>query len=123
MTDRDEQLLQDFFLAAREMQIEDRGFTERVMQSLPTMQVKTVRSDANKYVRLSHLWTAVCLLLATLLFFVFDGWASLLAAFVAISRTLTTQVSFVAIILSLILGGMWILTQTLRREENLLYQL
>ena len=35
MTDRDDMMIEKFFNQAAQQQIEDHGFTERVMQSLP----------------------------------------------------------------------------------------
>jgi hypothetical protein len=75
MTDKDNILIDDFFegrndLAdlfkqAAQQQIEDNGFTERVMQNLP--KTDTVR-------RLSRLWSLFCILVGVGLFFAFGGW-------------------------------------------------
>ncbi len=123
MTDRDEQLLNNFFQAVREKQIEDGGFTERVMQSLPPMEAQTAKHGINWYARLSHIWTATCLLLAAVLFVVLDGWASLAVAVTTFCQLLVTQVSLFAMVLCIIAGGLWILSRTLRPEQSLLYQL
>ena len=53
MTDKEKIMLEDFFKQAAQQQIEDRGFTERVMQNLPERRVEQVR-------RLSRLWTIFC---------------------------------------------------------------
>ena len=53
MTDKDNIILEDFFKQAAQQQIEDNGFTERVMQNLP--KTNTVR-------RLSRLWSLFCIL-------------------------------------------------------------
>ena len=76
MTDKDNILIDDFFegrndLAdlfkqAAQQQIEDNGFTEQVMQNLPTTAV-TAR-------RLSRLWSLFCILVGVGLFFAFGGW-------------------------------------------------
>ena len=65
MTDNDK-FLEDLFKQAAQQQIEDNGFTERVMQNLPTHTV-TVR-------RLSRLWSLFCILVGLGLFFAFGGW-------------------------------------------------
>ena len=74
MTDKDNILIEDFFKQAAQQQIEDNGFTERVMQSLPDTQMETVR-------RLSRLWTVFCVLSGVLLFFLFGGWQLLQSLF------------------------------------------
>lgn len=66
MTDKDDILLEGFFKQAAQQQIEDNGFTERVMQSLPDRKVEEVR-------RLSRLWTWFCIILGAGLFFAFGG--------------------------------------------------
>ena len=66
MTDKDNIMIEEFFKQAAQQQIEDNGFTERVMQNLP---VTTVKSR-----RLSHLWTLFCVAVGVGLFFAFGGW-------------------------------------------------
>ena len=65
MTDNN-QFLDDLFKQAAQQQIEDNGFTERVMQNLPTTAVTTRR--------LSRLWSLFCILVGVGLFFAFGGW-------------------------------------------------
>ena len=55
MIDKDERLLQQFFSEAANQKIEDNGFTERVMQSLP---VASQRSWLSSF---SCLWTWFCI--------------------------------------------------------------
>ena len=64
MTDNN-QFLDDLFKQAAQQQIEDNGFTERVMQNLP--KTDTVR-------RLSRLWSLFCILVGVGSFFAFGGW-------------------------------------------------
>ena len=64
MTDNN-QFLDDLFKQAAQQQIEDNGFTERVMQNLP--KTDTIR-------RLSRLWSLFCILVGVGLFFAFGGW-------------------------------------------------
>ena len=66
MTDNN-QFLDDLFKQAAQQQIEDNGFTERVMQNLPETNTNTVR-------RLSRLWSLFCILIGVGLFFAFGGW-------------------------------------------------
>ena len=67
MTDRENIMLEDFFKQAAQQQIEDNGFTERVMQHLPESSVEQVR-------RLSRLWTIFCGAVGLVLFFLLGGW-------------------------------------------------
>ena len=71
MTDNN-QFLDDLFKQAAQQQIEDNGFTERVMQNLP--KTDTVR-------RLSRLWSLFCILVGLGLFFAFGGWQVLQGLF------------------------------------------
>ena len=71
MTDNN-QILEDLFKQAAQQQIEDNGFTERVMQNLP--KTDTVR-------RLSRLWSVFCVLVGLGLFFAFGGWQVLQGLF------------------------------------------
>ena len=66
MTDKENILIEDFFKKAAQQQIEDNGFTERVMQNLPELKTNKVR-------RLSRLWTLFCVIVGLGLFFAFGG--------------------------------------------------
>ena len=88
MTDNDK-FLEDFFKQAAQQQIEDNGFTERVMQNLPTSTV-TVR-------RLSRLWSLFCILVAMGLFFAFGGWQVLQGLFFGGLRMLLGWLEVLAI--------------------------
>ena len=67
MTDKDNIMIEEFFKQAAKQQIEDNGFTERVMMNLPETSAERVR-------RLSRLWTIFCGVVGVVLFFVFGGW-------------------------------------------------
>lgn len=58
-----DRLLEQFFMAARNEELPDNGFTQRVMLML------TERER-----RLSRLWTAVCVMAATVVFTLIGGW-------------------------------------------------
>ena len=81
MTDKDNMMIEDFFKQAAQQQIEDNGFTERVMQSLPDRKGQAVR-------RLSQLWTLFCIAVAGVLFFMFGGWQVVTGLFYATLRIL-----------------------------------
>ena len=81
MTDKDNIMIEEFFKQAAQQQIEDNGFTERVMQSLPDGKSNVVR-------RLSQLWTLFCIAVAGVLFFVFGGWQVITGLFLASLRVI-----------------------------------
>ena len=84
MTDKDNVLIEQFFKQAAAQQIEDNGFTERVMMNLPESQVEKAH-------RLSLLWTVFCVVMSVVLFFVFGGWQALKASImVAVQGVLTS---------------------------------
>ena len=86
MTDKDYSLIDDFFKEAAQQQIEDAGFTERVMMSLPDSQVEKTH-------RLSLLWTWFCILLGVVLFFAFGGLETLKAGIMVVFQTVLTWLS------------------------------
>ena len=89
MIDNDKYLA-DLFKQAAQQQIEDNGFTERVMQNLPDTQIVTLR-------RLSRLWSLFCILVAMGLFFAFGGWQVLTGLFYGGLRMLLGWLEVVAI--------------------------
>ena len=80
MIDDNDRLLQQFFSEAASQQIEDNGFTERVMQHLP--------SRMNWFVRI---WNTVCIVLFAVLFVVFQGWDLLAVQLEVMLRTMSTH--------------------------------
>ena len=80
MIDNNDLLLQQFFSEAANQQIDDNGFTERVMQHLP--------SRMNWFVRI---WNTVCIVLFAVLFVVFRGWDLLAVQLEVMLRTMSTQ--------------------------------
>ena len=100
MTDKDNILIDDFFegrndLAdlfkqAAQQQIEDNGFTERVMQNLPDTKSVVIR-------RLSRLWSLFCILVGAGLFFAFGGWQVLQGLFFGGLRMLLGWIEVFAI--------------------------
>lgn len=87
-TERDEHLLQQFFSEAAQQQIDDNGFTERVMERLATSHVQ--RSSFNVQ-RVSRLWTLFCVAVFLILFVAFRGWELLAVQFEVMLRTMATQ--------------------------------
>ena len=80
MAEIDKQLLEQFFAPARQQQIEDKGFTEKVMRRLP-----------DRALRLSRCWTAFCIALGVILFLVFEGWQTLLLGMLSFLRGLSVS--------------------------------
>ena len=76
MTDKENRMIEDLFKQAARQQIEDNGFTERVMKNLPDRKLEVAR-------RLSQLWTLFCLVVAGVLFFMFGGWQVVTGLFFA----------------------------------------
>lgn len=85
MINDNERLLQQFFSEAANQQIEDNGFTERVMQSLPVASQRAWLS------RFSKLWTIFCVSVFAVLFVVFHGWELLIVQFEVMVRIMATQ--------------------------------
>lgn len=61
MTENNDKLITRFF-QERKQEIEDKGFSRRVMHKLP-----------NRERKLSNLWTTFCIILSCILFFLFGG--------------------------------------------------
>lgn len=87
MTEKENKLIEELFKQAAQQQIEDNGFTERVME-----RVERVDQTSLMPHRLSLLWTWFCIAVSLVLFYVFNGWemlkASLLVLYAAIRTTL-----------------------------------
>ena len=79
MIEDNDRLLQQFFSEAASQQIDDNGFTERVMQRLPLRM--------NWFVRI---WNTVCIVIFAVLFVAFRGWELLAVQFEVMLRTLST---------------------------------
>ena len=81
--DEGDLLLEQFFYAARMEQLPDDGFTHRVMMRLPERQE-----------RLSHIWTAVCVIAALAVFTLIGGWQQVAAGIVRVLSSVptTTQI-------------------------------
>ena len=86
MTDKDNLLIEEFFKQAAQQQIEDNGFSKRVMENLPL-------SQQEKAHRLSMLWTVFCVVLSVVLFFVCGGLETLKASIMMVLQTVVTWLS------------------------------
>lgn len=70
MEDKNDIMLKQLFEQAAQQQIEDNGFTERVMAKLPERSGYSVRT-------LSRLWTMFCLIIGMLAFWLASGYSAL----------------------------------------------
>jgi hypothetical protein len=76
MTEINDELLEQFFQPAKNIQIEDNGFTNRVMKELP-----------DRALRLSQWWTLFCILLGVVAFVVFRGWEPIMVGLLTLLKT------------------------------------
>ena len=99
MTEKENKLIEDLFKQAAQQQIEDNGFTERVMEAIGNEQLIM---DNGQWARgkgklLSMLWTWFCIAVSLVLFFVFNGWemlkASLMVLYAAVRTSLEVFVT------------------------------
>ena len=74
MTDKDDILIRDFFKQAAQQQIEDNGFTERVMEQVNLHHIPEQSSPTRS---LCRLWTWFCIAVGGVLFYVLNGWEAL----------------------------------------------
>lgn len=88
MTDNDNLLIEKFFNQAARQQIEDNGFTERVMEQI----VRQEQQASVKTHHLSLLWTWFCVVVGLTLFVVLGGWESLKASIMVLASTVLTSV-------------------------------
>lgn len=92
MTDKDNLLLESFFKEAARQQIEDNGFTERVMNSLNGSPEKSLKVR-RQYLLYSNMWTLFCIAIAAILFFVFGGMDMLRNSILSLCHTVLTWIS------------------------------
>ncbi len=86
MTEKENKLIEDLFKQAAQQQIEDNGFTEKVMEAIGNGQLKM---DNGKL--LSILWTWFCIAVSVALFFVFNGWEMLKASLMVLYAAFRTS--------------------------------
>ena len=89
MIDKDEQLLRQFFSEAAHQQVEDDGFTRRVMQRLETE--RKLQASGIRLHTITRLWTVFCVSVFVIMFVVFRGWELLAVHLEVILRTMAAQ--------------------------------
>ena len=72
MEDKNDILLKQLFEEAAKQQIEDNGFTERVMMNLPEIDMVVAREES-KVRKLSQMWTIFCVAIALIIFWLTSG--------------------------------------------------
>ena len=103
----DEQLLERFFQPAREQQIADRGFTQRVAERLPERHT----------LLLSRLWTLFCVAAAAVVFYLCDGWSLLTTSLNTMMNTPMTDRQLLMQLFSTAVVALLAVTEVLRRES------
>lgn len=113
LTDADEQLLAQFFMAAQQETVADDGFSQRVIGRIEAETVMLAKRSN----RLSWLWTLFCVLLALGIFSWLGGWSHLATVMVGFLYHVPTlgqlvQLVFVGVLLILLAAG-----EVIRRER------
>lgn len=110
----DDELLGQLFLDSRQTDIADNGFSERVMQQIATVEKQRAASDCR---RLSRLWTAFCVGVATVLFVALHGWETLAYGLVMLVNTPPTQTQLLSLLLSVAVVGTMAIGEQLQRQK------
>lgn len=122
--DHDEQLLNEFFQAARQQQITDDGFSDRIMQQLQAMPSPAMVQNRQTVVsqraqRLSSIWTGFCWMLAVILFVSFDGWNMLTTSLKSFVDTVPSQINLTALLACLFVIPTLLIGEVLKHERTL----
>lgn len=113
LTDADEQLLAQFFMAAQREAVADDGFSQRVMERIDAQTV----AAAKRSNRLSWLWTLFCVLLALGIFSWLGGWSHLATVIVGFLYRVPTLGQLVQLMLCGAFVTMLAVAEVLRREH------
>ena len=107
----DNELLEKLFRPAREMTVADDGFSDRVLETIPNHSTRT----------LSRLWTLFCIVVALVLFVVFDGWQLVAGSLLMLGKTQPTQHGLLMLAVSA--GVIWLLAfcEVFSRERSELF--
>ena len=108
----DNELLQQFFQAARQTELPDNGFTERVMQQLPS-------SSRSSSLLKSRLWTVSCIVIAVTLFVLLRGWQLVAYCLMMMLNTPPTNQQLLTMLFSLVVAGMLIVGEVMHSRRLL----
>ena len=103
----DNELLEQLFAPVREVQMEDNGFTERVMNRIPSTRTQ----------RLSRLWTAFCVVVAVVLFILMRGWQSIAYWLLMLVNTPPSPQALLTMFLSVGVIGLLAVAEIASRER------
>jgi hypothetical protein len=104
----DNELIEQLFREARQMEVADNGFTERVMQRIPNEKTQT----------LSRLWTVFCVMVALVLFVVLRGWEPIGYGLVVLLNNINVLRDHLLMFgLAFIIFGLMGVSDVLRRER------
>ena len=109
----DNELLEQLFRPVREMKIEDDGFTQRVMQQIAAQEVHTAKRSQ----RLTHLWTAFCIVVAVVLFVLLRGWMVVAQGLYDLLTTPPTLNHMLMLFIAVSVPALIALTEIIRHER------
>jgi uncharacterized membrane protein len=113
----DDALLQDFFAPAREQQLSDDGFTERVMQRLEAAERQ--KAAAATASRMSRAWTWFCIVVGVVAFIAFRGWETILIGLKVFVQTAPLEYNPLGLMLAFVVLCVVGVAEVLRHEERL----
>lgn len=80
MNENDNILIEQFFREAAQQQIEDNGFSERVMAAIDAdYSLQSEKAKSRMTLIVQRLWTLFCLVVAVVAFVAMQGWTMLLS--------------------------------------------
>jgi len=80
MNENDNILIEQFFREAAQQQIEDNGFSERVMAAIDAdYSLQGEKAKSGMTLIFQRLWTLFCLVVAVMVFVAMQGWTMLLS--------------------------------------------
>ena len=106
MTEIDDKMLEAFFRETRETQIEDDGFTTRVLRQLP-----------DRTLQLSRLWTLFCVAVGAVLFVWVGGWETLVTSFKVLVCTSVVDCHPLSLLLSVCVLSALAIYETVRNID------
>ena len=110
----DNELLEKFFRPARQMDIADNGFTDRVMEQIAAQDVRQTAFDAS---RLSRLWTVFCVIVGVVLFVLMRGWEPIIYGLMMLINTPPTQQQMLTLFVSVVVVGLLAIGDIIGRER------
>ena len=103
----DNELLEQLFRPMKEMELQDNGFTDRVVQQLPRRDVR----------RLSRLWTAFCIVVAVTAFVLLRGWELIGYGLMMLANTPPTHQQLLTFVVSVGAVGLLAISEVVGRER------